>query len=176
MSSQHTSNHVTRGGQITFHAIHMFFQVHNKLGRYIMYGVAAFTLFLTWLRAPDNAWWAIFYTAKNHLYQGFGMQESATVTTFWNGQRYVSTLGEQLQNTELATLYDSVIHQVQINFLIAFLSGLALFIMATRYFKAQGEKKSEDKHIRGYQLVEPKILSVDLKQRAKEKKKRGNGN
>jgi len=176
MSSQHTSNHVTRGGQITFHAIHMFFQVHNKLGRYIMYAVAAFTLLLTWFRAPDNAWWAIFYTVRNHLYQGFGMQESAKVTTFWNGQRYVSTLGEQLQNTELGTLYDSVIHQVQINFLIAFLSGLAFFILATRYFKAQGEKKSEDKHIRGYQLVEPKTLSADLKKRAKEKKKLGNGN
>lgn len=176
MSSQHTSNHITRGGQITFHAIHMFFQVHNKLGRYVMYAVAAFTLLLTWLRAPDNAWWAIFYTARNHLYQGFGMQESTKVTTFWNGQRYISTLGQQLENTELGTLYDSVIHQMQINFLIALFAGLALFIIATRYFKAQGEKKSEDKHIRGYQLVEPKTMSSDLKKRAKEKKKRGNGN
>ncbi|KFI12071.1 type IV conjugative transfer system coupling protein TraD [Vibrio coralliilyticus] len=176
MSSQHTSNHITRGGQITFHAIHMFFQVHSKLGRYMTYAVAALTLLLTWLRAPDNAGWALFYTARNHLYQGFGMQESTTVTTFWNGQRYVSTLGQQLNNTELSTLYDSVIHQVQINFLIALFAGLALFILATRYFKAQGEKKSEDKHIRGYQLVDPKTMSNDLKKRAKEKKKRGNGN
>ncbi|WP_425667769.1 type IV conjugative transfer system coupling protein TraD (plasmid) [Vibrio tubiashii] len=176
MSFQHTSNPATRGGQITFHTIHMFFQVHSKLGKYLVYAVAALTLLLTWLRAPDNAWWAIFYTVRNHLYQGFGMQETAKVTTFWNGQRYVSTLGLQLNNTELGTLYDSVIHQVQINFLIAFFSGLVLFIMATRYFKAQGEKKSQDKHIRGSQLVEPKALSTDLKQRAKEKKKRGNGN
>jgi type IV conjugative transfer system coupling protein TraD len=176
MSSQHTSNHITRGGQITFHAIHMFFQVHSKLGRYMTYAVAAFTLLLTWLRAPDNAGWALFYTARNHLYKGFGMQESTTVTTFWNGQRYVSTLGQQLNNTELSTLYDSVIHQVQNNFLIALFAGLTLFILATRYFKAQGEKKSEDKHIRGYQLVDPKTMSNDLKKRAKEKKKRGNGN
>lgn len=176
MSSHNTSNHITRGGQITFHSLRMFFQVHNQLGRYIMYFVVIFTLFLTWFRAPHNAFWSIFYIFRNKLYQSFGMREDATVTTFWNGKRYVSTLGKQLENTELSALYDSIIQQSQVNFLIALFSGLVLFIVITKYFKSQGEKKSEDKHIRGYQLTEPKKLSTDLKQRAKKNKKRGNGN
>ncbi|WP_167489383.1 hypothetical protein [Vibrio ouci] len=33
------SNHFTRGGQVTFHALTMFFQVNNKLIKFIGWGV-----------------------------------------------------------------------------------------------------------------------------------------
>ncbi|GLO64175.1 conjugal transfer protein TraD [Vibrio sp. MACH09] len=176
MSSQNQSNNITRGGQITFHSIRMFFQVHNKLAKYIMYAVVIFTLLLTSLRIPDNALSAVYYTFRNVLYHRFGMPEDAEVTTFWEGKRYISTLSQQLNNTELNKLYDIVIHQAQISFLISVLAGLLLFVAVTRYFKKLGEKKSEDKHIRGFQLSDPQTLNKDLKARAKKKKKQGVGN
>ncbi|ARC95086.1 type IV conjugative transfer system coupling protein TraD (plasmid) [Vibrio coralliilyticus] len=176
MSRQNQSNHVTRGGQITFHAIHMFFQVHNKLAKAICIAVMIISLLLAWMLSPANSGRAVFYTIRNHLYDMFGMPHDAQVTTLWNGQRYVSTLGQQLQNTELGKIYDTVIYQFQISFLLALFIGIVAFIGFTKYFKKQGEKQSEDRHIRGFQLVEPEQLSKDLKERAKKKKRKGNGN
>ena len=135
MPTHTKSNHVTRGGQITFHSIHMFFQVHNKLAKIIAIGVVVLSVLVAWLLAPDNAWQAVFYTLRNHLYDAFQMSHDAKVTTFWNGQRYVSTLGQQLHNAELGQIYDAVIYRFQVSFLIAFLLGTATFIGSTMYFK-----------------------------------------
>ena len=176
MPTHTQSNHVTRGGQITFHSIHMFFQVHNKLAKFIAIGVVVLSVLVAWLLAPDNAWHAVFYTLRNHLYDAFQMSHEAKVTTFWNGQRYVSTLGQQLHNAELGQIYDAVIYRFQVSFLIAFFIGTATFIGITMYFKRQGERQSEDRHIRGFQLVDPKTMSQDIKVRAKRKRRQGIGN
>ena len=176
MPTHTQSNHVTRGGQITFHSIHMFFQVHNKIAKIISIGVLLLSVLFTWILSPDNAWQAVFYTLRNHLYDALNMAHDANVTTFWNGQRYVSTLGEQLNNAELGQLYDAVIYRFQVAFLIAFFMGMATFIGITLYFKRQGEKQSEDRHIRGFQLVDPKTMSQDIKARAKRKRRQGVGN
>ncbi|MGR5318424.1 type IV secretion system DNA-binding domain-containing protein, partial [Vibrio mediterranei] len=44
------------------------------------------------------------------------------------------------------------------------------------FFNRQGQKQSEDKHIRGFQLAEPKVITKTLIKRAKVNKKRGYGN
>ncbi|MFZ3423362.1 type IV conjugative transfer system coupling protein TraD, partial [Vibrio harveyi] len=171
-----SGNHFTRGGQITFHSIRMFFQVNNTLVNVAIWAVLALSGLLTWLRAPHNAFWAVFYYWRNHLYASLGHDLNSDVTTFWDGKRYVGTLASQLENTQLITLYDEVIKQVQINFLIALTIAFAVFIGAMAFFKRQGEKQSEDFHVRGFQYAEPKRLTQDLKQRAKKLKKQGVGN
>ncbi|MFA0621804.1 type IV conjugative transfer system coupling protein TraD, partial [Vibrio sp. 10N.222.49.A4] len=72
--------------------------------------------------------------------------------------------------------YDNVIHQIQINFLIAIGIAFAILMLAMSFFKRQGEKQSEDFHVRGFQYAEPKVLTNDLKKRAKKLKKQGVGN
>ncbi|EJL7820391.1 hypothetical protein NM005_004501, partial [Vibrio vulnificus] len=47
--SRSKGNHFTRGGQITFHSIRMFFQVNNTLVYAAIWAVIALTGFLTWL-------------------------------------------------------------------------------------------------------------------------------
>lgn len=174
--SRSKGNHFTRGGQITFHSIRMFFQVNNTLVYAAIWAVIALTGFLTWLRAPDNAFWSVFYYWRNQIYANLGHDLNSEVTTFWNGKRYVGTLASQLENTQLITLYDNVIRQTQINFLIALGIAFAILMGAMAFFRRQGEKQSEDFHVRGFQYAEPKILTQDLKQRAKKLKKQGVGN
>lgn len=175
-SVRSNGNHFTRGGQITFHSIRMFFQINNTLVYTAIWAVIALTGLLTWLRAPDNAFWSVFYYWRNHLYAALGHKLDSNVTTFWNGKRYVGTLASQLENTQLITLYDNVIHQTQINFLIAMGIAFAILMGAMAFFRRQGEKQSEDVHVRGYQYAEPKKLTKDLKQRAKKLKRQGVGN
>ncbi|CAK3974595.1 type IV secretion system protein VirD4 [Vibrio crassostreae] len=171
-----SGNHFTRGGQITFHSIRMFFQVNNTLVYAAIWSVIALTGVLTWLRAPDNAFWSVFYYWRNHIYASFGHNLNSEVTTFWSGKRYVGTLASQLENTQLISLYDDVIRQAQINFLIAICIAFAILMLAMSFFKRQGEKQSEDFHVRGFQYAEPKVLTNDLKKRAKKLKRQGVGN
>lgn len=171
-----SGNHFTRGGQITFHSIRMFFQVNNTLVYAAIWSVIALTGVLTWLRAPDNAFWSVFYYWRNHTYASFGHDLNSEVTTFWSGKRYVGTLASQLENTQLIDLYDNVIRQTQINFLIAIGIAFTILMLAMIFFKRQGEKQSEDFHVRGFRYAEPKVLTNDLKKRAKKLKKQGIGN
>lgn len=134
-----SGHHFTRGGQITFHAIRMFFQINNTLVYAAICAVIALTGLLTWLRAPDNAFWSVFYYWRNQLYANLGHDLNSEVTTFWNGKRYVGTLASQLENTQLITLYDNVIRQAQINFLIAL--GVAFaFLLGALIFLSDKEK------------------------------------
>ncbi|MFA0267256.1 type IV conjugative transfer system coupling protein TraD, partial [Vibrio cyclitrophicus] len=124
----------------------------------------------------DNAFWSVFYYWRNHIYASFGHNLNSEVTTFWSGKRYVGTLASQLENTQLISLYDDVIRQAQINFLIAICIAFAILMLAMSFFKRQGEKQSEDFHVRGFQYAEPKVLTNDLKKRAKKLKRQGVGN
>ncbi|MCG9727497.1 type IV conjugative transfer system coupling protein TraD [Vibrio brasiliensis] len=174
-TSRNKSNHFTRGGQVTFHAITMFFQINSKLIKYIGWGVLALTLLLTYLNAPPHAFWGEFYYLRNVAYAKFGKPLDSDVTTIWQGQRYTDTLASQLQNSVLLDIHATLWHHIQIAFLIAFITGLLIFLCTLRFFNRQGEKHSEDCHIRGFRLANPETITKALKQRAKERKKRGDG-
>ncbi|MEZ8862538.1 type IV conjugative transfer system coupling protein TraD [Vibrio sp. 10N.247.311.51] len=170
------SSHFTRGGQITFHAIRMFFQVNNTLVKFLGWGIVTATLLLTYVRAPANAFYAEQYYWRNFIYAKLGKGLDSTVTTIWEGERYTDTLGSQLENPILLNLHHELWYLVQIHFLVAIAIGLLLFSFALRFFKHQGEKQSQDFHVRGFQYAEPKQLTQDLKQRAKKLKQQGVGN
>ncbi|MCC4791399.1 type IV conjugative transfer system coupling protein TraD, partial [Vibrio splendidus] len=72
------------------------------------------------------------------IYASFGHNLNSEVTTFWSGKRYVGTLASQLENTQLISLYDDVIRQAQINFLIAICIAFAILMLAMSFFKRQG--------------------------------------
>lgn len=170
------SSHFTRGGQITFHAIRMFFQVNNTLVKFLGWGIVIITLLLTYVRAPHNAFNAEYYYWRNLAYAKFGKSLDSNVLTIWEGEHYRDTLGSQLQNTTILNLHSDFWYLAQIHFLMAIVIGLFLFSLALRFFKHQGEKQSEDFHVRGFQYAEPKQLTNDLKQRAKKLKHQGVGN
>ena len=72
MRTRKKSNHFTRGGQVTFHSIRMFFQVNNTLIKFIGFGMLLATLALTLWQAPRHAFWGEFYYWRNILYAKFG--------------------------------------------------------------------------------------------------------
>ncbi|KOO14424.1 hypothetical protein AKJ18_13570, partial [Vibrio xuii] len=90
------------------------------------------------------------------LHAKLGKPLDSTVTTIWEGERYTDTLTSQLQNSVLLDIHATIWHNVQIYFLIALVIGMAIFMIALRFFKEQGEKQSEDFHIRGFRLAPPK--------------------
>ncbi|HDM8209284.1 TPA: type IV conjugative transfer system coupling protein TraD [Vibrio campbellii] len=174
-NSRKKSNHFTRGGQVTFHAIRMFFQVNNVLVKVIGWGVVLSTLILTFLNAPNNALWGEFYYWRNWLYVRLGKPLDSEVVTVWEGERYKDTLLSQLENPILLDIHATIWHNLQIYFLISLILGSVIFSLALRFFKSQGEKQSEDYHVRGFRLASPEQITKALKKRAKANKKRGYG-
>lgn len=175
LPSRKKSSHFTRGGQVTFHALRMFFQINNALVKFVGWGVVAATLLLTYLNAPENAFWGEFYYWRNILYARLGKTLDSDVITVWAGQRYTDSLASQLQNPVLLDIHATVWHNIQIYFLLSLLIGMIIFSIALRFFREQGEKQSEDFHIRGFRLVEPMFITKALKRRAKVNKKRRYG-
>ena len=56
----------TRGGQITFHNLRMFFQINTALFKWISVSVLGATVLLTYVRAPANTFMAVWYSIRNH--------------------------------------------------------------------------------------------------------------
>ncbi|CCN38665.1 Type IV conjugative transfer system coupling protein TraD [Vibrio nigripulchritudo SFn27] len=167
------SGHMTRGGQITFHALRMFFQVNQALIRIVSWGVGIATLLLTLYRAPSSAWQAEFYYWRNILYADFGKSLDSRVSTLWQGERYSDTLGAQLTNPTLLALHDTLWFQIQVHFLLSLLTGFIVFALALRFFRQRGQAQSLDVHIRGFQLAPPHEVTQSLKARAKRNRRRG---
>lgn len=175
MRTRKKSNHFTRGGQVTFHSIRMFFQVNNTLIKFIGFGMLLATLALTLWQAPRHAFWGEFYYWRNILYAKFGKPLDSLVTTVWDGERYQSTLASQLENVVLLDIHAEVWRNFQVYYLISMLVGFFIFYLLQRFFKEQGEKQSEDFHVRGFRLVQPQVLTKMQIKRAKVNRKRGYG-
>lgn len=175
MRTRKKSNHFTRGGQVTFHSIRMFFQVNNALIKFIGIGMLISTLGLTFWQAPTNALWGEFYYWRNIVYAKLGKPLDSMVTTIWEGERYQSALATQLENPVLLDIHDQLWHNFQVYYLLSMAIGFFIFYLLQRFFKAQGEKQSEDFHVRGFRLVPPNVLTKTQIKRAKVNRKRGYG-
>merc|ERR1739841_216362 len=81
------------------------------------------------------------------------------VTTIWEGERYQSALATQLENSVLLDIHDQLWHNVQVYYLLSMAIGFFISYLLQRFFKAQGEKQSEDFHVRGFRLVTPDVLT-----------------
>lgn len=175
MSSNRRQSHFTRGGQITFHAIRMFVQINSVLIKVVGWGIVLLSLGLTYLRTPPDTYKAVMLWSRNHLLELFGRRLDSTITTSWNGQKFKSTLAQQLDNEIINDLTSQFFFHFQVNILISSLLGFIAFYLAVKFFSAQGEKQSEDNHIRGFQQGEPKDITREIKAKANSDKKRGYG-
>ncbi|MFS1941257.1 type IV secretion system DNA-binding domain-containing protein [Vibrio splendidus] len=72
-------------------------------------------------------------------------------------------------------IHAEVWRNFQVYYLISMLVGFFIFYLLQRFFKEQGEKQSEDFHVRGFRLVEPQVLTKMQIKRAKVNRKRGYG-
>ncbi|WP_408063562.1 hypothetical protein [Vibrio sp. 10N.222.48.A11] len=93
----------------------------------------------------------------------------------WDGERYQSTLASQLDNVVLLDIHAEELRNFQVYYLISMLVGFFIFYLLQRFFKEQGEKQSEDFHVRGFRLVELQVLTKMQIKRAKVNRKRGYG-
>lgn len=157
----------TRGGQITFHNLRMFFQINTALFKWISVSVLGATVLLTYVRAPANTFMAVWYSIRNHTLLKLNTPLTREVTTLWEGKRYTSTLGSQLNNNTLLDLNAQFWYQLQVNFLISSLLGFGLIFIVMIYFKSKGDEQTDDHFIRGIKKASPAEITKAIKAKGK---------
>jgi type IV conjugative transfer system coupling protein TraD len=169
MSNEKRPKHsnFTRGGQITFHNLRMFFQINSALCRWICFGVVGLTLLITYLRVLPNTFTALWYHTRNLALMKLNTPMSREITTIWEGARYNSTLGEQLNNPTLLDLNAQFWSQLQINFLVGSLLGFGSLFVIMVYFRNKGDEQTDDHFIRGIKKASSKDITQHLKAKGK---------
>ncbi len=159
------TNNMTRGGQITFHNLRMWFQVNATVFKWTGLAVLLLTVVVTAITASPQTASALFYYWKYRLLYQFGTAPDALVTTWWEGRAYSSTLLQQVNNPMLIELNAAFWYRLQVVFLLMSLLGLVGLIVIGRYFRRQGEGQTEDHFIRGIKAAPPKMVTKQLKKK-----------
>lgn len=157
----------TRGGQITFHNIRMWWQVNVTTIKYVNVIAGLIGLIATWLIASANTLTGTYYYILFWLFDRLGFNHERNVVVEWEGQRYSSTLGKQLQNPTLAQCHQEFLQALFIGLVVYVIASTLLFVLINHWFKKKGQEQSEDNHLRGFQLAEPKSVTAELKKKKK---------
>ncbi len=157
----------TRGGQITFHNIRMWWQVNVTTIKYVNIVSGLLGVLATWLIASANTLTGTYYYTLFWLFNKLGFSLDRNVVVEWEGQRYSSTLGKQLENPTLAQCHQEFLQALFIGVLVYVIASTVLFVLINNWFKKKGQEQSEDNHIRGFKLAEPKDVTAELKKKKK---------
>ncbi|MDH5933955.1 type IV conjugative transfer system coupling protein TraD [Vibrio splendidus] len=157
----------TRGGQITFHNIRMWWQVNVTTIKYLNIFAALLGLLTTYLLTSANTLTGAYYYSIFWLFNKLGFSLKRNVVVEWEEQRYSSTLGQQLQNPILSQCYQELLQALLVGLVVSVVTSTVLFVIINHWFKKKGQEQSEDNHIRGFQLAEPKAVTAELKKKKK---------
>ncbi|MFA0077363.1 type IV conjugative transfer system coupling protein TraD [Vibrio artabrorum] len=166
----------TRGGQIIFHNLRMFFQVQGWIVKVALALIVIFTFLFAWAATSTDTVFNTLYYAKFWGMSQLLMSSPETLSTMvYHDKTYQNTLHNFLNNPMLVKDW----HHFWLTTQIAFLGALAVVSLFSwgvmRFFNRRGEAQTEDTHIRGFRLAEPAVITKTLKVAAKSKKKRGLG-
>ncbi|EGQ8101966.1 type IV conjugative transfer system coupling protein TraD [Vibrio parahaemolyticus] len=157
----------TRGGQITFHNIRMWWQVNVTTIKYVNIISGLLGLLATYLIASANTLTGAYYYTLFWLFNKLGFSLKRNVVVEWEGQRYSSTLGKQLENPTLAQCHQEFLQALFIGVVVYLVASTVLFVLVNNWFKKKGQEQSEDNHIRGFKLAEPKDVTAELRKKKK---------
>lgn len=158
-------NNLVRGGQITFHNIRMWFQVHFAIFKYVFCFALILTPIIAIIGATENTLSAIFYYSKYNIQYALGVDPYTKVITYWNDQPFTSTLVNQVNNPTLNNLTHKFIFEFQVTLLSISALGLVAVSLIGRYFQSKGDERSKDHFIRGIQKKPPQEITKQLKKK-----------
>ena len=161
-------NYATRGGQITFHNLRMFFQIQGWLIKWGFILWAVFALIVAYFMTPKDVVFNTFYYLK---FQGMSLLQHAptqTSTMQYHGQIYENTIDNFIHDTQLLSDAKLFWFNLEVSILIGFSAVGAVVWAIMRYFNNAGKKQTEDKFIRGMTIAEPKELAKKLRRNRKQ--------
>lgn len=156
-----TSN-FTRGGQILFHNLRMYFQIMGKLASWAFITSLLFTALYVFLALDAETLKAVehYWTVRT---VSAGKPDTAIITLDWNGQKFENTIGYLKQSALLNDAHQRFVDTIMLSFAFAFVTSMILLLFVHRYLESKGKEQTEDCLIRGVRVDTPEQLSMELK-------------
>ena len=159
-------NYTTRGGQIFFHNLRMFFQIQGWVIKWGLTIALLLTCVITYIICPYDEVIKAAYYVKFYVLSLIFYNAPYTLSTMdYKGVVYTNTIEAFVNNGSLHHSFKLVLFDVQLAFLIGLIAALVVISLVLKIFNKKGESQTKDKFIRGTEIATPKKLSKELKRR-----------
>ena len=153
MSKERSSKQFTRGGQIAFHDLRMFFQINKNLFQIHVLIVLVLTLGLTWSFTSGEKMriTASYQYAK--MMAGFGAKNSIRVPVY--GKIYSLPVKTIATHPYFRTTANGFVQSLLRSFCMAMCAALLLSVGLGYFFIRKGKNKTQDVFVRGSTIAKP---------------------
>ncbi|KTC87644.1 type IV conjugative transfer system coupling protein TraD [Legionella drozanskii] len=165
MSNESNYKHYTRGGQISFHNLRMWFQINKALFQVYLFIWAVLSVLVTWVSAPHGMISQALAYHGAHFYHLAGKSHVFSIPV--KGGYASQTVEQILHNHYFAATSERLLTLFLQSVLWAFPLSLIVALLVSRYFIYRGKAQTQNQFIRGASLVPAETLK---KQIIKEKK------
>ncbi|HIF9266847.1 TPA: type IV conjugative transfer system coupling protein TraD [Photobacterium damselae] len=149
----------TRGGQITFHNLRMYFQILAVIGSWSMVIAFIFTALFAYFLIDIDQLLAL----KYYFHAKYLALPDTKIMVMYQGQEYPYTAEKLLSSERFNASVDDVFLDIQLAFIFSFFAVMIAFMKVTKYFEKKGEEQTQDYLIRGTEIATPQELERRLK-------------
>ena len=159
-NTESNHKHYTRGGQISFHNLRMWFQINKTILNLYVIIWLILSAFFAYLLAPFGMFTQTLYYHGATLIDAMGMQHTFDIP--YLGGHVAQTIPQLLSNHYYAGIADKyVLIVIKASSLSLFVS-LLMAIGLTRYFVTKGRSQTENQFVRGASLVPVAALKKQI--------------
>lgn len=160
MSNESNYKHYTRGGQISFHNLRMWFQINKTLFHVYLFIWAGIAILLTCAFAPHRMLNQTLSYHAAHFYHLFGVPHVFSIPV--KGGHALQTVEQLLHNTYFSATSDCLFSLFLQCILWAFPLSLVVILLVSRYFIYRGKVQTQNQFIRGASLVPAEKLKKQI--------------
>jgi len=154
----------TRGGQITFHNIRMWFQVNQTLFKFCKIIWLLLTGLFTWLITPKHIYMSAWYWCQAQIYPILKLL-SINLPTFkiWYLSRFYYVHPSRFLHTAFTEFAHKFPYYLAVGAVLGLIAGIIAFCIISRYLTKRGEGQTTNGFIRGGRLDTVKNVSKQIK-------------
>lgn len=158
----------TRGGQITFHNLRMWFQVNQTLFKICKVFWFICTLLVTWAITPKEFLYAAWYWCEAQAYPILKLLDIKipVFKVFYHDKIYRIHPDRFLHIPQLVKSAHTFLYYATAAAIIGFILTVIGFYLLSRYLTKKGEKQTANQFIRGARLDTPENVTKQIKKRA----------
>lgn len=160
MINESNYKHYTRGGQISFHNLRMWFQINKALFQAYLFIWAGLSVFLTCIFAPHGMISQTLSYHGAHFYHLAGVPHVFSIPV--KGGYAVQTVEQILRNHYFSATSDRLLALFLKSILWGFPLSLMVAFFVSRYFIYRGKVQTQNQFIRGASLVSAETLKKQI--------------
>ena len=160
MSNESNYKHYTRGGQISFHNLRMWFQINKALFHVYLFIWAGLSIVLTCIFAPHGMIRQTVAYHAAHFYHLAGVPHVFSIPV--KGGYASQTVEQLLHNHYFSATSDRLLTFLLQSTLWSFPLSLIVALLVSRYFIYRGKVQTQNQFIRGASLVPSETLKKQI--------------